>query len=39
VIQLTRRAACAGLSLPRWFMNEEQVESAAIADQICDSYN
>ena len=32
-------AACEELVLSRWLMNEEEIEVARIADQICDSYN
>ena len=32
-------ATCEGLVLSRWLLDEEQVEAARIADQICDCYN
>ena len=32
-------AACEGLVLSRWLLNEEEIETARIVDQICDSYN
>ncbi|OGO15442.1 MAG: hypothetical protein A2Y93_07930 [Chloroflexi bacterium RBG_13_68_17] len=39
LVRLVGQAACEGLSLPRWFRDEEQVESARICDAITDSYN
>lgn len=39
VMRLARRAACEGLALPRWLLDEERLEAARVADSICDSYN
>ncbi len=38
VMRLARRAACEGLVLSRWLMDDERLEAARTADQICDSY-
>ena len=32
-------AACEGLTLSRWLLTEDEVETARITDQLCDSYN
>lgn len=39
VLRWARSAACEGLALSRWLMDEEEVEAARIADEICDCYN
>ncbi len=39
VMRLAGQAACEGLSLTRWFWDEEQVETARVSDAICDAYN
>jgi hypothetical protein len=38
VMRLAGRAACEGLSLPRWFWDRDQVEAARIADAITEAY-
>ena len=39
VMRLAGQAACEGLALTRWLLDQEQVEAARLADEICDSYN
>ncbi len=39
LVRLVGQAACEGLALPRWFQDEEQVESDRICDAIADAYN
>lgn len=39
VMRLAGQAACEGLALTRWFLDEEQVAAAVICDAITDSYN
>jgi hypothetical protein len=38
-MRLAGQAACEGLALSRWYMDEERVEEARITDAICDTYN
>jgi hypothetical protein len=38
VMRLAGQAACEGLSLARWFWDEERLEAARIGDAICDAY-
>jgi hypothetical protein len=38
-MRLAGQAACEGLSLTRWFWDQERVEAARITDAIADSYN
>jgi NADPH-dependent glutamate synthase beta subunit-like oxidoreductase len=39
VMRLAGQAACEGLSLARWFWDEERVQAARITNDICDTYN
>ena len=39
VMRLAGQAACEGLALSRWFLDQEQVEAARVADDICDCYS
>jgi NADPH-dependent glutamate synthase beta subunit-like oxidoreductase len=39
VMRLAGQAACEGLQLTRWFLEDEQVEAARICDAITDVYN
>jgi NADPH-dependent glutamate synthase beta subunit-like oxidoreductase len=39
IMRLAGQAACEGLALSRWLMDEEQVQAARITDAICDTYN
>jgi hypothetical protein len=38
-MRLAGQAACEGLQLTRWFLEDEQVEAARICDAITDVYN
>lgn len=39
VMRLAGQAACEGLALSRWYLDEERVQAAQITDAICDTYN
>lgn len=39
VMRLAGQAACEGLALSRWFLDEERIESARISDAITAAYS
>jgi NADPH-dependent glutamate synthase beta subunit-like oxidoreductase len=39
VMRLAGQAACEGLALTRWFLDEERVETARLCDALTDAYN
>jgi hypothetical protein len=39
VMRLAGQAACEGLSISRWFLDEDRVESARICDAITAAYS
>ncbi len=39
VMRLARRAACEGIALSRWMLDDERLIEAQVSDAIADSYN
>ncbi len=39
VMRLAGQAACEGLSLSRWFLDEDRIESARVCDAITAAYS